>query len=190
MVFMDICLNEESLRGDGENGIALAKKIQRQAPAAEIIFISGYDDYYLDVYEVEHAWFLRKPISKSMLEKAIARARERSGAGDRVFAFTQNRTEYLIPYREILYFEKKRRKVLLYREGVEAPYEFYSTMDELWSMLPDYFFRCHNSYVINLRNVQQYSRTYFDVAGHHVPISRVYERRAREAFYGLLEQDR
>ena len=40
MVFMDICLNEESLRGDGENGIALAKKIQRQAPAAEIIFIS------------------------------------------------------------------------------------------------------------------------------------------------------
>lgn len=189
MIFMDVCLDGKNGSIAGENGIALARKLQHRAPDAEIIFISGYDDYYLDVYEVDHAWFLRKPISRERLEKAVARARERAGSGDRVFTFSWGRSEYVIPYREILCFEKKQRKVLVYRDSSENPCEFYSTMDELCSMLPGYFFRCHNSYVVNMRNVRRYARTYFDVGGHHVPISRVYEKQAREAFYDFLESE-
>lgn len=56
------------------NGIDLAGKILRLHPNSQIIFMSGYDDYFEDAYEVEHCFFLKKPVTEVKLEKAVRRA--------------------------------------------------------------------------------------------------------------------
>ena len=56
------------------NGIDLAGRILRLHPNSQIIFMSGYDDYFEDAYEVEHCFFLRKPVTDVKLEKAMRRA--------------------------------------------------------------------------------------------------------------------
>lgn len=53
------------------NGVNVAKNLQRANPDTQIIFMSGYDDYYLDVYEVEHIYFLKKPVKRQRLKQAL-----------------------------------------------------------------------------------------------------------------------
>ena len=55
------------------NGVNVAKNLQRANPDTQIIFMSGYDDYYLDVYEVEHIYFLKKPVKRQRLKQALSR---------------------------------------------------------------------------------------------------------------------
>ena len=50
LVFMDIELGSKS-------GIELSGRLLRSCPDMQIVFVSGYDDYYLQVYDVEHVFF-------------------------------------------------------------------------------------------------------------------------------------
>ena len=56
------------------SGIDLGEKILKLNPNSQIIFMSGYDDYFEDAYEVEHCFFLKKPVAEAKLEKAMRRA--------------------------------------------------------------------------------------------------------------------
>ena len=68
LVFMDIELGSES-------GIELSGRLLRSCPDMQIVFVSGYDDYYLQVYDVEHVFFLRKPVDSARLLTALETAR-------------------------------------------------------------------------------------------------------------------
>ncbi|MCI8646592.1 MAG: response regulator [Firmicutes bacterium] len=86
VILMDIKLGEK-------NGIKAAKEFQAVQPDAQIIFMSGYDDYYLDVYEVEHVYFLHKPIEREKLRLAIDRALAHLQASSKpYFALSGKRT--------------------------------------------------------------------------------------------------
>ena len=49
LAFIDIELGDQS-------GIRLSNHLLRIHPDIQIIFFSGYDDYYLDVYNVDHVY--------------------------------------------------------------------------------------------------------------------------------------
>ena len=51
-------------------GIQLAQKILAVQPHSQIIFMASTDKYYLDVYSVDHVYFLKKPIEAVFLMKA------------------------------------------------------------------------------------------------------------------------
>lgn len=185
----------------GSSGIELAGQIHDMLPQTQIIFISGFDDYYLDVYEVEHIYFLRKPVDRAQLEKAWDKVVEKLVSSGQIgyadsqkpadekefFRFTARHQEFLIPFRDIQYFEKYRRKVLIHTRRQEPDtFECYATMSDVLSQLPDYFMRCHNSYVINMNLVTGYQRGQIKIDEHHVPVSRTYDAAVREAFYQRL----
>ena len=56
------------------NSIILANQISNLQPAAQIIFVSANDSAYLDVYEAEHIYFLKKPLDEQYLRKAMRKA--------------------------------------------------------------------------------------------------------------------
>lgn len=181
IVFMDIRLTDC-------NGITLAKEIFSANPQVQIIFISGYDDYYLDVYDVEHVYFLRKPIGLELLQKAYAKAVEKLDAIEKdVFVFGTGLHKTLIHYRDILYFEKLKRKVLIYTLTENTPYSYYATMTELSEKLPAFFVRCHNSYIVNLDAVTTYRPGQIKIDDQQIPVSRKYKDTFSNAFYQRLE---
>ena len=63
-----------NIKLDQSNGIDVAKKVLMLQPNAQIVFISDSDRYCLDVYSVEHVYFLKKPINYKHLEKALSRS--------------------------------------------------------------------------------------------------------------------
>lgn len=59
---------------DGTDGPEIAKQLLAVNPLAQIIFFSAQENYNLDVYDVEHIFFLEKPVKRECLEKALRRA--------------------------------------------------------------------------------------------------------------------
>ena len=86
-----------------------------------------------------------------------------------------------VPYRKILYFEARERRLCLRMAGEELT--FTGTLEKLLETLPPEFRRVHRSFVVNADNIQRvvlsknlvYLRG--DVA---VPLSRSYKKEVRE----------
>ena len=59
------------------NGVELAKKIRIKNKEVQIIFITGYNDYISDGYDVEALHYILKPVYKEKLYEVLSRACER-----------------------------------------------------------------------------------------------------------------
>lgn len=182
IIFMDIKLQRS-------NGIVAAKKILDLLPFCQIIFISGYDEYYLDVYEVDHIYFIKKPLREKTVKKAIARAISKLEQGrDEIFSFTNHGKTIVLPLNRILYFEKEKRKIFIYTNDGQV-YEYYGKLDELTKQLTSSFVRCHNSYVVNLSKVNALQKDRFLLSNNvDIPVSRLYYKETRERFTDYIER--
>ena len=162
------------IRLGGKSGIPLAKKVLQYQPNSQIIFMSGYDGYFPEVYEVDHVYFLRKPVDEEHLRKALSKAGKRLQdleAGTLVIA-NRNGT-YHIPFREILFFENEKRQIHVHT--IKGTLSYYGKFDDLMSKLDKRFMRCHNSYIVNIARarVLRNKKFYFDT-DQIVPVSRSY----------------
>lgn len=176
IVVMDIKLKED-------NGITLAERILRVRPDCQIIFMSGYDDYYEAVYDVDHIYFLQKPVSDLTLGKALFRALEKLRNLEKACFHMENKSgRFVIPYSRIYYFEKQKRQVLVRGSGGQVLCSFYGKFEEM-EVLPQNFLRCHNSMIVNMGRVSAIEKSNFLlIDGSFVPISRTYLQESRLGF--------
>ena len=80
-----------------------------------------------------------------------------------------------IPFEKINYFEaaSKRVFVRLFRED----YRYNDTLESLEKQLPEFFIRCHRSYIVNLHRISRFIASEYVVVldnGMQVPVSRTY----------------
>lgn len=179
IILMDIHLRDGS-------GIDLAQDVLCYQPQSQIIFISGYDDYYLDVYNVEHVYFLRKPIKREFLYKAIQRAAEHlKDISSKSFVVSQKGGSYRIPYNDILYFENELRRIHIHTE--EEKFSYYGRFEDLIYQLDERFKKCHNSYIVNISKVKALEHKHFRLENDKViPISRTYYPEMKKNFFAYL----
>ena len=175
IVVLDIKLGEE-------NGIRAAEKVLQYQPNSQIIFVSGYDGYFLDVYDVDHVYLLRKPVDLIHLEKALNRAGEKlRDLKISTLSVSNKQGMHNIPFSDILFFENERRRVHIHT--VRDRISFYGRFDDLLEQLDGRFIRCHNSYIVNMARVREMSNKKFFFDGSRVvPISKTYYTEVREAF--------
>jgi len=76
----------------GMDGIELLRRIKTQAPATEVIMITGHGDMELaiDSLKLQATDFITKPINDDMLEVALNRAEERIAMRRQLKAYTDN----------------------------------------------------------------------------------------------------
>ena len=68
----------------------------------------------------------------------------------------------------------------------QEEYEFYDTLENLMNHLPEYFVRCHRSYVCNFNRVKELRLTENNIILDDqsiVPLSRSYRNHVRSMFY-------
>ena len=53
------------------NGIELAKKIKKQNPLVNIIFVTAYDNYALDAYNIHASGYVIKPVTEAKVKTEI-----------------------------------------------------------------------------------------------------------------------
>ncbi len=151
IIFLDIIM-------DGLDGMRAAQIVRDKAFDKILIFMSGSREYVFDAYEVEAFWYLIKPVDekklKRVLQKAVLKIQSRSQEFIIVSRERQKRKLFLD---DIYYFEIKGRLIDVHGpEGIFTYYEQIGVLER--NLAGKGFFRCHKSYLINLKYVDVYNR--------------------------------
>lgn len=195
IVFMDIRLNDRS-------GIDVSKNILDISPLTDIIFISGYDDYYLDVYEVDHIYFLRKPIDFEKLSDAIRISQtKRTCHNEKIFTLNDKHGVMRIPMENIMFFEKNLRIIEIHMNTSyefqkskydadfdEYQYSFYGKFSDIIPYLSTAFHQCHNSFIVNFNYVSEITGKSFILKNKRIiPISKKFLQEIKASFFKYIE---
>lgn len=178
IIFLDILMADL-------NGMETAKRFRERSYDKLLIFISSSPDHVWDSYEVEAFWYLVKPVSCRKLEQVLRRAIAKAEEGPQEYLIIQKeRRPIKLFLKDILYFEIRGRVMELH--GTEGVLPYYGQIGELEKQLSGKgFFRCHKSFLVNLKFVDTYS--YQEVLlenGERLPIAR---RRYESFCQALLE---
>ena len=151
IVFLDIIMQDL-------DGMKTAQIFREKAFDKILIFISSSREYVFDAYDVEAFQYLLKPVDngklKKVLQKAVLKTEKRS---QEFIIVSRERQKKKLFLDDIYYFEIKGRVVDAH--GTEGIFTYYEQIGELENKLRDKgFFRCHKSYLINLKYVDVYNR--------------------------------
>lgn len=151
IIFLDIMMRDL-------DGLKTAQIFRRKAFDKILIFVSSSREYVFEAYDVEAFQYLLKPVDdrklRRVLQKAVRKTERRSQEFIIVSRERQKRKLFLD---DIYYFEIRGRTVDVH--GAEGVFTYYEQIGELENKLRDKgFFRCHKSYLINLKHVDLYNR--------------------------------
>lgn len=163
-VFLDIKM-------DRINGMDAAKKIRETNDKAMIIFVTALKEYVFDAFDVGAANYLVKPIEEKKLHHTLEKlAASVSLAAYHFLMIHRNGEIVKIPCPDILYSEVVNHRVFIYERN--STYEYGAKIDDLGNQLTDDFFRCHRSYILNLKYVESYSDGFaYLTSGEKIPIA-------------------
>ena len=151
IVFLDIMMQDQ-------DGMKTAKMLRERENEKILIFVSSSREYVFEAYDVEAFQYLLKPVNdrklKRVLQKAVLKTEKRS---QEFIIVSRERQKKKLFLDDIYYFEIRGRVVDAH--GAEGIFTYYEQIGELESKLRDKgFFRCHKSYLLNLKYVDGYNR--------------------------------
>ena len=159
--FFDICFLDIEM--GSVSGIELAKRIRKEQENSRkrsiIIFVTAFQEYMEDAFDVNAFHYLVKPIKEKKFAEVFQRAvNEVASASERrekyiIVKDGENKKKLLL--REIQYIESSDRKVIFHMDNGLT--ETYARMYDLENSLGDSFFRTHRCYIVNLEKVTAYS---------------------------------
>ena len=169
------------------DGIQTAKEIRAIRKDLKIIFLSSSKEHYPQAYEVFAFNYIVKPFDQERLYAVLDRALDELRKESRYKICIQFKgATHRVDCREILYVES-RNKLLLFHLADESVLQCYGRLDEILRDLPEqYFFRCHQSYLVNLSHVTETGDTYFRIGPTVIGISRKYAKEAKDQYYTCL----
>ena len=92
-----------------------------------------------------------------------------------------------LPTDEILYLESQGHTICIHT-AVEI-ISIYRRLDDIVRLLPDNFYRCHKSYLVNLRQIRRIQQPDLLLkSGHKVPVSRSRYAETKEAYLRFVGQ--
>lgn len=147
---LDLLYMDESVAG--ENGIEAAGDLQKLFPELKVVFLTGGQGRVEAFFHAKPAFLLTKPILNEAVLRSVTRIREELRMRPVLTLRFRGCTFRLAPD-SIYYIESQGRKLYLYTTGLQR--EVNMTMEEMRELLPDYFFQCHRSYIVNLNMVQR-----------------------------------
>ncbi len=164
----------------GRTGFEVARELQLREINSQVIFVTAYDQYAIEAFEVNAVDYLLKPIEVGRLNQSIERVKQRitnqlesplqeherklervleqlsqrSSKKDQVALKVGQRFQ-LIPSRDIIYASLANNGILVVAGTLTGTSNFRS-LDELQSYLdPKIFWRVHRSHLVNINKVKE-----------------------------------
>jgi len=173
VVFLDIQM-------PGCDGISLAREIMADEEPPLVVFVTAYDKYAIDAFEVNAIDYVLKPATKERLTTAIDRIKDILGTKETKGSFIselnfalskildknedklarltltheESGNRLIVEPTEICWIYSKADKT--YARTEKGEYRVYETLSNLESRLPsDYFLRTHKAYIVNVKQIQE-----------------------------------
>lgn len=203
LVFLDVEM-------PGLDGFGVIKKLlEKKARLPYFVFVTAYDQYAVQAFEVSALDYLLKPIARSRLEQAIGKARRvieaAESAHEKLDRLVRLLEEHPVPQKsklvvrsagrlslvdsdEVIYASIEDGVISIVTRDLEG-YSNFRTMEELQANLdPKTFWRVHRSYLINTNRVKEvvpwfkssYQLKMDDRKQTEIPVSRAQTRKLRE----------
>ncbi len=150
IIFMDMEMKQI-------DGIRAAKTIREIDEDVQLIYISGYEEYALQLFEVSPVGFLKKPLYPDQFRQCLKKALDILETRILYFSYRNHYRENKIRLKDILYFESIYRKIYIHtKQGTDY---FYGKLSDIEvelenSVIP--FIRIHQSYLVNYHHISQY----------------------------------
>jgi two-component system LytT family response regulator/two-component system response regulator LytT len=166
----------------GLTGFEVARRVVQAGLDAHVVFVTAFDQYAIDAFEVNAVDYLLKPVEASRLSTAVDRVRkrrtsERAGAGadgrsgpdlDRLvqmLADRQGRREQLaikvderfmlVHADEVVHASVEDEQIRVVTNSLSGTSN-YRTLDELQTRLdPAVFWRVHRSHLVNINKIKE-----------------------------------
>jgi len=178
LVFLDVQM-------PGLTGFEVARRLLEQHATSQIIFVTAYDQYAIDAFEVNAVDYLLKPVDPGRLDLAVQRARRRISSDrslDRAAdpaLVSNDQLEKIIQLvterqsrRERLAIKVGERFLLVQAEEIiyasladdsitvvtpqHSGISNYRSLDELQARLdPSVFWRVHRSHLVNINKIKE-----------------------------------
>ncbi len=169
----------------GMDGMETARKLREDKFRGFLIFITVLKEMVFQSFEVQAYDYMVKPVERTQFEKTMERLyASMQNAGEDSLLVQKGYESRIIRKDEMVFCEIIDRKIYLNLDSDEVV-DYYERIEKLETNLDDHFFRCHRSYLINLRHLKGYKNgtTHMD-NGREIPVSRL---RSRE-FSGIILQ--
>jgi len=183
LVFLDVQM-------PGRTGFDVARALRRRPADCHVVFVTAFDEYAIEGFEVNAVDYLLKPVEPARLAQAVDRARERirsgrapdadAGANEDLERIVQRLAErerlpgqlalkvddrYLLVQADDIVFASLVDDELRIATDRVTGVSSYRTMDELQARLdPEVFWRVHRSHLVNINKIKEivpwFSRNY------------------------------
>ena len=178
---MDILFLDIQMRG--MDGMETARKLRADKFRGFLIFTTVLKEMVFQSFQVQAYDYLVKPVDEKQFENTMERClSSMQNAGEDILLVQKGYEGRIIRKSEIVFCEIIDRKIYLNLASGEVV-DYYERIENLETKLDDRFFRCHRSYLINLKHLKGYKNgsAYMD-NGREIPVSRL---RSRE-FSGVV----
>lgn len=151
IIFLDIMMCEM-------NGITTAQLLRDKLYDKIIIFVSSSREYVFDAFGVEAFDYIIKPINNHKLKSVLQRAVKKAEPDlDTCIFIYKERQKIKLFLKDIYYFEIKGRIVSVH--STSGTVDYYEQLGVLEKNLQEKgFFRCHKSFLVNLKYVSSFNR--------------------------------
>ena len=170
------------------DGMETAKKLRKRKFQGFLIFVTVLKEMVFQAFEVQAYDYLVKPVEAGAFAKMM----------ERLFASLQNADESgllvqkgyesrIISLEDIVFCEIIDRKIYLHLSTSEVV-DYYERIENLEARLGSGFFRCHRSYLINLKYLKGFKNgTAYMEGGREIPVSRLRGREFSEVILRYMK---
>jgi two-component system response regulator LytT len=201
VVFLDIQM-------PGLSGFEVARRVVDQGLKSHIVFVTAFDQYAVEAFEVNAIDYVLKPVEKARLEQAVQRARRRLETEgplnehiEKIVKLVGEREQrrgqvavkvgerFLLVRADDVIYASLNGDTISIAAGQVTGTSNYRTLDELQASLdPDVFWRVHRSHLVNINKIKEivpwFSRNYIlrmkDPKSTEIPVSRSQTKRLRD----------
>lgn len=153
------------------NGIELAKTVRRENSTVQIVFITGFYEYFSDGFDVSALHYLIKPADERKLFTVLDKAVENLAYRQRSVLLATAEGEVKVSLADILYIESENVYIIVHT--VHGDYRTRMALIKFMEQLDETFFKVHRSFVVSLKYIKKITRTEVIMTnGASVPISR------------------
>jgi two-component system response regulator LytT len=188
----------------GLDGFQVLRRLSGMKKMPAVIFITAYDEYALEAFEVHAIDYILKPVEEKRLTRALGRAARMLGwqqsppdlaalleaidAGPQRLALRKEDSHVMVDVTDILYAVSSGGEIKIVTAELEGAAGVRS-LDELQRQLPQKsFVRVHRSYLANIGRIHEitpwfsgaYRLRMGSAKGPLIPLSRGYAKQLRE----------